>query len=260
MANSSLRELAKEHAQGNLDKDAYRKSRAELIQGIVNSTIPLKQIEYPPLVQPPEPEPLDDTLRKVDVNKTSIQKAAPESASSTRPGARKSSSDSELTGTVGSSKLPVIGIVVALVVIIFVAVFVLKGDGNSGKTNTSTTTKSEVRETSVKTPAQKLIQGFLKDKNWSSSSLDTFRQQWSELPLIDVQANKESVEMGQLTNAIYKQLLEEQALSGLVDDDSSLDKQEQLVQFASELGIEDARISLPEQAEVMENVLEDIEP
>ena len=48
MANQTLRELAKEHAQGNLDKDSYRKSRANLIQGIISASIPLKEIDYPP--------------------------------------------------------------------------------------------------------------------------------------------------------------------------------------------------------------------
>ena len=72
------------------------------------------------------------------------------------------------------------------------------------------------------------------------------------MPVADALASKDSLETGQLTNAIYKQLLEEQALSGLVDDDSSADKQRQLVQFAADLGIEDSRISLAEELEVPE--------
>ena len=76
MANNTLRELAKEYAQGNIDKESYRSSRAELIQGTVAETIPLKEIDYPPLVQPPEPESLDETQRKDESKSPPAQKPA----------------------------------------------------------------------------------------------------------------------------------------------------------------------------------------
>ena len=90
------------------------------------------------------------------------------------------------------------------------------------------------------------------NKDWSNSTIDAFAQDWANLPAGAVLISKNSTEMGQLTNAIYKQLLEEQTLSGLIDDDSSVNKQKELVQFALDLGIEDSRIALTEELEVPE--------
>jgi hypothetical protein len=90
------------------------------------------------------------------------------------------------------------------------------------------------------------------NKDWSNSTIDAFAQDWADLPAGDVLVSKNSTEMGQLTNAIYKQLLEEQTLSGLIDDDSSVNKQKEQVQFALDLGIEDSRIALTEELEVPE--------
>ena len=70
MANQTLRALAKGYANDSLDKESYRKARAELIQGIISKKIPLAEIVYPALVKPPEPEALDDTQqRKNESNK-----------------------------------------------------------------------------------------------------------------------------------------------------------------------------------------------
>ena len=275
MANQTLRELAKEHAQGTLDKDSYRKSRANLIQGIISASIPLKEIDYPPLVEPPEPESLDDTQRRDDYKKPPVKKAEPQAAASPEPRTGNSSTDTVESGTGATNKILFAGLALAIVAIIIVAVLALRGGDNGDKSATSASAASAtaagadsaagsdtVVETTTK--ARGLILSFLDKKNWSDSSLNYFLQEWAELPADDMLATKGSLAMGQLTNAIYKQLLEEQALSGLVDDDSSLNKQRQLVQFATGLGIEDSRISLPEELEemdgTMEEVMEEMEP
>ena len=253
MANSSLRELAKEHAQGNLDKETYRKSRAALIQGIVSHKIPLKQIDYPPLVQPPEPESLDETQRKEDNKKPP--------AASTSPGndsAENTSNDNNNNAGSGTNKILIVGLIVGVIAIIIVAVLALKGGGTSKKSGSVTRTGTQnIEVTRTKTKTQDLVENFLNQKNWSSANLDSFLRQLSPEEQL---ASKDSLEIGQLTNAIYKQLLEEQALSGLLDDDSSLVKQGQLVEFAEELGIEDARISLPDDVNAVEVMTEDTEP
>jgi len=252
MANKTLRELAKAHALGELDKETYRKSRAELIQGIVSATIPLLQIEYPPLVQPPEPEALDDTQRKDDLKKPPV-KNEPATATSPAEAKKTARPANHAAGPnrTGSNKMLIISLAVAIVAVIILALIALSGGGTSEPANTSNSVSAENAADSIAAPqtrtqAQTLIQNFLDKNNWSSSSLDDFLQQWDGIAAGDMLASRGSLEMGQLTNAIYKQLLEEQALSGLVDDDSSLIKQEQLVQFAAELGIDDPRIRLPE--------------
>jgi hypothetical protein len=264
MANRTLRELAKEHALGNLDKDTYRKSRAELIQGILSATIPLQEIDYPPLVQPPEPEELDDTQRKDDPKRPPAPKAEAEAATAPKSETPNVSNNAATLDSGGSNKMLFIGLGIAVVALILLLVFAMGGNSDK-QTNTATPASIDISENTISTQqtatqAQNLIQSFLSKKNWSASSLDDFMQQWAELPAGDILASKGSLALGQLTNAIYKQLLEEQALSGLVDDDSSLNKQRQLVQFASELGIDDPRISLPEEAQLVEEVMENLQP
>lgn len=263
MANQTLRELAKEHAQGNLDKDSYRKARAELLQGILTSKIPLKEIEYPPLVQPPEPESLDETQRKENIKKPSERKTDPDSTTSPKTPAEKATDNNNGNETGGSNKILIIGLALAIVAIIAVGILALTGEDKTGpgktasvSTGTGTTTGASDSAAKTRTQAEQMISDFLAKKNWSNSNLDDFQQQWADLPAEDIQAARGSLALGQLTNAIFKQLLEEQALSGLVDDDSSSNKQRQLVEFASTLGIEDERISLPEEAGLEEDVIE----
>lgn len=217
----------------------------------------------PPLVQPPEPESLDETQRRDDYKKPPVKKAEPQAAASPEPGTGNSSTDTVESGAAASNKMLLAGLALALVAIIIVGVLALTGGDNGDKSAASTaagadsaTGSDAVAKTTTK--SQVLIQSFLDKKNWSSSSLDYFAQQWADLSANEILASKGSLAMGQLTNAIYKQLLEEQALSGLVDDDSSLNKQQQLVQFASGLGIEDSRISLPEEPEAMDGTMEEV--
>jgi hypothetical protein len=252
MVNKTLRKLARAHADGSIDEKAYRKARTELIQGILSDQIPLKVIEYPPLVRPPEAESLDDTQqRKREVRKTPANETSAQSP--TAPPATTESGDAsapvELTSSSPTNKLLFIGLAVVVIAIIVIIMFAMSGEDDSSKpvTTSSSTLNKEAESTSIvdeSTPAQMLIRDFLQKKNWSAASLDNFQQQWSSLATDEVM---ESLEMGQLTNAIFKQLLDERALSGLVDDDSSLNKQQKLLEFASALGINDERISMPEQ-------------
>jgi hypothetical protein len=253
MATQTLRKLARGYADGTLDKDRYRKARTELIQGIVSSKTPLAVIEYPPLVQPALAEELDDTQRKTEVKKPTAEKA--KAAAPVAPAAPERSEKPPTESTPeeskqGSNKLLFIGLGIALVAIIVVAVITLSGDSSKQSTaakSTSASSSSNATKTiAASSKSQSMIRDFLSKKNWSSSSLEYFQQQWSALSEDEKLSSKNSLEIGQLTNAIYKQLLEEQALSGLVDDDSSLNKQRQLVQFANALGIDDSRIKLPE--------------
>ena len=246
MANQSLRELAKEHAQGNLDREAYKKSRADLLEGILSSKIPLEEIDYPPLVQPPEPEALDDTQRKEEYKKPPAKSAEPEATTAPKPSETKPTTG--VAENKGSNKLLLGALGLAILAILVVAVLMLSNKGKDSRdaaTNSVTSAAAETEKVSVKTAkSDKLIKEFLARKNWSAGSLDTLREQWLTLTEEETPSSEDNIALGQLTNAIYKQLLEEQALSGLVDDDSSLNKQEQLIEFAAALGISDDRLKL----------------
>ena len=261
MANQTLRQLAKDHSLGNLDKDSYRKSRAELLQGIVSGSVDLAEIDYPPPVQPPEPESLDTTERREDFKRkpasesSEASKEAP-AAAATEAAPAASAAAEEKT----SNKGIVIGLVVAVVLIAIAIVGLMGGKDDKGVESSSTKMTSTAESASTGSDAAasddssastgkaaQLIKDFLEKNNWSEASLNAFSESWSALSDDEVTATSESVPLGQLTNAIYRQLLEEQALSGLVEDDSSINKQKRLVEFANSLGISDSRIKLPEQ-------------
>ncbi len=248
MAKQKLRELAKEHAQGNLDREAYKKSRADLIQGILSSEIPLEEIDYPPLVQPPEPESLDDTQRKEEYQKAPTKSAEPEATTSPKQSVNTSATSEKNN----SNKLLLGALGLAIVAILVVAALLLGGkDEDSAKAAADASEKAataSVEERIVATKSDKLIKEFLARKNWSANSLNTFSEQWQNLSAEEKPASQDNLAMGQLSNAIYKQFLEEQALSGLVDDDSSVKKQQQLIEFANALGISDSRLELVDES------------
>lgn len=261
MANQTLRQLAKEHAQGNLDKDSYRKTRAELLQGIVSGSVPLEEIDFPPPVRPPEPESQDTTERRDDrhtaaANAENENAAAPSAVppEAAAPGPAASSTAQAGSESSSSGKGLLIGIaLLVIVLVIAVSVFMMQGKKKEVLKTTPTaatanTSPVEAAPADAVSKAQQLIKDFLATNNWSTQSLDQFTSDWADLSNDEVTATGESVALGQLTNAIYRQLLEEQALSGLVDDDSSLNKQRQLVEFANTLGIDDSRIQLPEES------------
>lgn len=254
MANQTLRQLAKEFAQGNLDKDNYRKSRSELLQDIVSGEVSLEEINFPPPVRPPEPESLDTTERREDRSPAPGPESDNASANAPQPepvaaAPAASASSPAVAEDESSGKGMVIGIVVVLVLAAIVTVFVMQGDDKTTTTSAGGTTASsaESARMDVTSKAQQLIKDFLANNNWSNESLEQFSGDWANLSNEEITATGETVALGQLTNAIYRQLLEEQALSGLVDDDSSLNKQRQLVEFAEKLGIDDSRIKLPEE-------------
>jgi hypothetical protein len=95
--------------------------------------------------------------------------------------------------------------------------------------------------------AQQLLSEFLAQRNWAASgNLDAFIRNWQNLPAETRAAAAGTLELNQLTNAIYKQLLEERALSGIGDAEAALNRQKKLIEFAAQVGINDPRIAMPE--------------
>lgn len=250
--HTTLRQLAKEHAEGSLDRDSYRKSRAEYLQGLVSGEISLQEIDYPPPVKPPEPEALDTTERREEA-KRPAKPAAQAPAEATAPAANPPAGQAEP----GSNRGVFIGIAIALSVIILLAFSFMGGEeeqasGSSPQAPVKTGKEQTFAPASAEgagDEVQQLIQSFLDKNNWSADSLQQFQQHWTGLASQQLSAARNSPALGKMTNAIYRQLLEEQALAGLVDDDSSLNKQRQLVEFARSLGIEDERFKLPKPPE-----------
>jgi len=274
MPQQSLRALAREFARGNLDRTSYRKQRAELLQGILSGTVKLEEKDFPPPVQPPEPESLDDTQRREDHKTQSGMPADPEAATPRRPAgappapAAGPGEKGKAAGSGSRTRWMIVSVVVVvLLAVVFGAMMRDNGEEAGDTRAVASADKGEMESRSQSQAADAaetgggaqtdaattdtLIRDFLERKNWSTESLDAFRSAWESLPRAERLASRESLALGQLTNAIYKQLLEERALSGLVDDDSAVKKQRHLVEFAAALGIDDPRIRLPESQDMM---------
>ena len=165
---------------------------------------------------------MDETERRPEKKKTAAITSKNETVSSTKP------------------NLPlIIGTGVAFLVIV-ILVFVFTG----GKDEVIHEQSNAVSATLSDTPAQKLIDNFLTQNKWRQEYLDSFLAEWSALGDLNLEQIQQTTEYGQITNAIYKRLLEERALAGLSSSSSGQDKQQMLVNFAQQLGISDSRISL----------------
>jgi len=241
MTQATLRKLATDYAKGMLAEEEYRQARAELLEGILSGEIALQVNDYPPPVVPDQDDDLDITIEKQPKKENSG--TAPSSAEP--PASPAPASDS------GKDKKKFIMAGAGLLVVIVIASAWFP-DAKQTKTAKNATTgkmasaEQNMSATQTSQAAQTLIQGFLKKKDWSDTSLNQFKLQWQALTAEQRAGATGSVQLGQLTNAIYKKLLEERALSGLGSAQEALNKQRKLLAFAENIGINDARIRLPE--------------
>ncbi|RKZ47452.1 MAG: hypothetical protein DRQ58_06685, partial [Gammaproteobacteria bacterium] len=98
---------------------------------------------------------------------------------------------------------------------------------------------------------QILITDFIQQKNWSQDNMMSFVTSWQQLSDEELTAVQTSPEMKRLTSTIYQQLLDERALLSLGDLSpgdikNAVANQRTLVNFANQLGINDARLTVLE--------------
>jgi formylglycine-generating enzyme required for sulfatase activity len=240
-----LRKLAKECAQNVLDRDGYRKSRRELIQGICAGEIEVEVHEYlTPLEDLPEEE--DETSQNII---TQLSHPATDDLDATVPGragsapvARPKSKASPAPRPRWIIKQKNIVIVVAAIILLAVITLTIL---LFPTTDDSSIQKTEV-QVSENNPGQIIITDFIQQKNWSQDSLTSFVTSWQQLSDEELTAVQTSPEMKRLTSTIYQQLLDERALLSLGDIKNAVANQRTLVNFANQLGINDARLTVLE--------------
>lgn len=252
MSDKTLRQLTRAYAKGELDKDQYRKARAELINGILAGEITVPEDDYPSLVKP---RSIDDTFEEVTERKLREENRHNDTGpgSFTEPPPAAESSQTSFTAI---KRWPLLA-GIASVIVISVLVYLLLPDTSSLENGTASGSSNlagsgGTEDTAANadiSEARGLIRSFLKERSWTRRSIDAFLSSWQTLPVDQRQAARDSVDMSRLGNAIYKQLLAEKALSDLDDGDKTLEKQKLLVDFAREMRINDPRIKLSEKAE-----------
>ena len=247
MTNKTLRSLAKDYANGVLDRESYRKARDELLQGILAGKILVVKNEYR---APLKVDDLDITR-----DKTAIMPAA---ATPKRKEPRPTTEfvppeppPPPVPAPASSSPLKLIlitSVIAAICVIIIVAVFTKPDSEEQSQISPpDSTSQEEVSSVEDSNAGKKLIEEFLHQNNWTDSSLQQFITEWKNLDLSDQYETLSLPIKTQLANAINRQLLEERALFNIDGDRASvIARQQALVNFANDVGINDPRIMVQE--------------
>jgi len=235
-----LHSLAKEYAQNVIDRDSYRKSRKELIQGICAGKIEVKTREY---LAPFEsvPNDIDDTRENIITQISRAEKDTAtvpgyQTAQKPEPVQRKDTVKSY--PSTGKNKQKNIFIAAAMIVILCVItlLILLLPDSNDVPT-------SDINNQMAQPSAgQYLIIDFIQKKNWTENNLGLFVTSWQQLSDEERTAVHTRPEMKRLINAIYQQLLDERALLSLGDIENAVANQKILINFADQLGIDDGRL------------------
>ncbi len=200
MNEQSLRGLARQHYTGEIDREAYRRLRHELIDGIVAGA-PIVAYQPPPPKKPPP--------------------AAPETQ---EPSTQ-------------SSKVPLFaGLAVAVIVIVVVAVMLLRGGEQA--------TVSPPVATATPDAAAQLrgaLQTFLAANDWRSENLEEFAQSWQQFSSEQRARVHGTLLFEHLDDAVYDQILEEQALAEFDEGSAALQQQRHLLSFAQSMGLSGQR-------------------
>ena len=257
----NLRELAREYAQNNIDRESYRNSRRKLIQGICAGEIEVKAHEY---LAPLETfsEELDDTTENMITEivqqakntkpvatipkKPETPQAKVELKPAPSPAESSAGNFKQKNILIGAGTIIVLSILI-LVILLFPTV----------EDKPSTNIDRPIVQSSA---GQGLIIDFIQQKNWTQENLDVFVTSWQQMSAQEQTAAFSSLEMKRLINTIYQQLLDERALLSLGDVENAVANQHMLVNFAEQLGIEDKRLNVFEPEPVTHIEAETMQP
>ena len=247
MSTQTLRELAKDYAKGSISRDVYRKSRTELVQGIIAGDIVVKTIDYEaPLIKPPS-EIEDAITEGISREKTQITSPQQIPKPKKAPPVKQS--------VAAKKKPPFIFISVSAVIVlslITVVVLFYPKPPESASSKAANVSENTIRQNNTTTPTiaanksvlgESLIADFLNEKNWNEDSLNKFIESWSALTQEERDSAKQTKRMQRMNDSIYKQFLEGKALAS-IDSEKALMKQQKLIDFARALGLNDSRLTL----------------
>lgn len=274
MTDKTLRQLAKDYANGVIDMSSYRDARDHLLSGIAANEIPVATNDFRPLIKTHD---LDRTLEKTEIRTPATspsiddKKEEPTTAvvdpANIPDDAAYMHGDDSMTDTENTGKL--IAIIVIVVILVGIGYFLFKpahkesanennpasapvADTMSQETSTdtqeTTSQPAESKEISVgeqSSVAASLIEDFLQKNDWSDESLQTFKNSWAGLSYQEQTDELASSMKSRLANAINQKLVEERALMAIESNaDESRQRQTKLVNFAAEIGINDPRLKI----------------
>ena len=236
MSTHTLRELARDYSRGVIDKEKYRKSRSELIKGIIAGQIAVKPIDYLPLLKPPVEEV---TTKTIERDRTQIREEPSQSAA--KPKKKPPVKAATIPEKKSAWPFIIISTSVVLILIIAVVLFYPKPPTATTETIVQTGNANTIKGNNVGKAGEDLIAKFLTEKDWSEESLDSFIASWTSLSDLEKNSAAQTKRMQRMSSSIYKQFLEEKALAS-IDSEKAIMKQQKLIEFANAIGIRDSRL------------------
>ncbi len=252
---NTLKELAKDYAQGRLTKADYRQHRVNLIKAILAAEVEVKEYVF----QDPTPPQEDiteqssfDPLATAKMANVSKYKEGGDDNDITMPdaSARLLASEVKIAKTEVKTEQPksnLTWLYIATVVVLFIVIALTFLMLRSGFDDSSTNTEAEkqTQTLNILSASDRLISDFLANANWQSDKLNEFIQSWQQLSDEDRQKTRESTHLSQLSSAIYKKILAEKALMTIGETESAANQQKNLIDFAKAIGIDDPKIITP---------------
>ncbi len=250
MSKQTLRGLAKDFAKGAIGKDVYRKSRTELVQGIIAGKISLTSIDYEAPLKPTNEleSAITEGIKRDKTEITSPQQTRKPKSNSVPPPVKQNVSSKK------NKKSPFIFILVSFIIVLSLILTVIlfypkPPESETVKISVSsdnkTVTVDDMTATTIDESAagETLMANFLSENSWDEESLDKFIASWSELTAAERNSANQTKRMQRMNDSIYKRFLEGKALAS-IDIDKARVKQQQLIEFAYALGINDSRLTL----------------
>ena len=244
---TTLRELARAFAKGELGRDEYRRDRSKLVAAILAGEVVVRNIDFPPPIKPPGSDGVDATEPR-SRRRRAESSDEPESTTQMTPPRPRPATPPPV------SRQPAIpGRLITAVLLVGIAgaaTWYITSRPAPGISTPAPAAAPATAAPAAEDPraeaGRTLISQFLQDRNWSAPRMASFQSEWSALDAEHRAAALGSADAGRLASAIYQRLLEERAVSALGDVEASLARQKALVGFASAIGISDPRLSVPE--------------
>lgn len=229
----NLQELCKEYSKNIIDKKTYRDARSKLIQAICSNEIEVIDKPYlPPLdiLATPIPVPIpivptsDEDLPKNNITENSEVEEIPAHNSK------------------NYIRLFYIAIFLCIIIITISLKFIPESNQKE---------QSSIATLAIP-PWKVLITQFLQQKNWQTLHMNEFIESWeNNLTEEEMLIASKSPEMKRLANAIYQRLLDKRALLSLDKDANIVTDQQNLVDFADKLRINDERMIIIENSDYL---------
>jgi len=189
MTNNVLRLLARKYNLGQLEFEAYRESRAELIEDVISGREPLVPVEEEvtaqmTAVKAPAPLPV---ITETEAEPPTLQpRMAPTSLADNKP--------------------VLAGLGIAAVVVIGLLLWWLIPSGKPA---------APAPPATVSGPAEVLVEQFLQYTDWSANSLEEFMFDWDGLTDAERDAAEGQLWFRRLADAAHEQLLAERTMAEL---------------------------------------------